>query len=174
MKWQEMLSVLASRGAPPPLTWTQGIRATSPSCSRSRSRRMRALVLGMRGPGQFDGPGQPDDVRHVLGPRPPAFLLVAADHHRPPRRAAADEEHAHPLRRVELVPGERQQIDVAELAGQVDRQLADRLRGVGVEDDRRIGFLGDSRELLDGEDHARLVVGVHDRHQGRVGVAGRG
>ena len=50
--------------------------------------------------------------------------------------------------------------------------LAHRLRGVGVEDDRRIGLLGQPGELLDGEDHAGLVVGVHDADQQRVGPQG--
>ncbi len=50
----------------------------------------------------------------------------------------------------------------------VQRDLADHLHGVGVEDDSAFGHhLGD---LLDGEDHAGLVVGVHDRDQGRVVV----
>ena len=101
-----------------------------------------------------------------------AFLLVPADHERPAGRAALDVQRADALGGVQLVAGEREQIDVLELAVQVDRHLADRLRGVGVEDDRRIGLLGEPRELLDGKDHARLVVGVHDRDQQRVGPQG--
>ena len=54
------------------------------------------------------------------------------------------------------------------LFDEVQRDLADDLHGVGVEDDAPAGdHLGD---LLDGEDHAGLVVGVHDRDQGGVVV----
>ena len=67
-----------------------------------------------------------------------------------------------PFRGMELVAGKRQHIHVLELAPQVDRHFADRLRRVGVKDDRGIGFLRQPRELLDRENHAGFVVGVHD------------
>ncbi len=135
---------------------------------------MRASTASWSVLGQLHRPGQPDDVRHVLGAGPASALLVAADHERPEGRAAAHEEDADALGGVQLVAGEGEQIDVGQGPPEVEGKLADRLRGVGVEDDRRVGLLGEARQLLDGEDHAGLVVGVHDgREQGvRAGAPG--
>ena len=115
--------------------------------------------------GQLHGLGHADDVRHVLGARTAAGFLVPADHKRPAGRTAFDVQGPDPLRRVQLVAGEREQVDVPVFAFQVDGQLADRLRGVGVKENGRIGLFGQTRKLFDGKDHARLVVGVHDRNQ---------
>ena len=56
-------------------------------------RHVLVVVLGR----QRDPPGEPDDVRHVLGPGAAAFFLVAADHQRPAGRAAAHEQRADAL-----------------------------------------------------------------------------
>ena len=55
------------------------------------------------------------------------------------RGPAADEQRADPLRAINLVPADRGEIDLP--PGQIDRDLADRLRQVGVE--QRPGLLGD-------------------------------
>ena len=44
----------------------------------------------------------------------------------------------------------------------VDRDLADGLGGVGVEE--RSVLAGDVGQLVDGLQHAGLVIGGHDRH----------
>jgi hypothetical protein len=122
--------------------------------------------------GQLEGAREADDEGHVLGPAAPAVLLVAAEQEGPARRAAADEERADALGRVQLVAGEGEQVDVPEVALQVDGELAHRLGGVGVDDDRGVGLLGDPRQLRDREDDPGLVVGVHHRDQQGVGPQG--
>ena len=62
---------------------------------------------------------------------------------------------------MHLVARKRQQIHVRQLADEIQRPLARRLRRVRVEHDARIGFLRDPRPLPHGPDHARLVVRVH-------------
>ena len=66
--------------------------------------------------------------------------------------------------------GDRQQVDAERR--DVERQLAGRLHGVGVE--QRAAGVGDGGELGDRLDGADLVVGVHHRDQrGAVGDGGR-
>jgi hypothetical protein len=77
------------------------------------------------------------------------------------RRAVAHIERAYALRRVQLVTGDREQVD----ARPVDRgfNLADGLRSIGVHEHAlRVGDPLDLRDRLDGAD---LVVGVHDANQ---------
>ena len=95
-----------------------------------------------------------------------ALVTAAADllgeqHARIP---AADVERAHALRAVHLVRAERQQIDLQVV--DVDRDLADRLHGVGVEQDPLL--LRDRADLGDRLQHADLVVGGHDRDEDRL------
>ena len=114
--------------------------------------------------------GQADDVGHVLGAGAAAFLLVPADQERPAGRAAADEQRADALRRVQLVAGEREQVDVPELAAPGRSAACPPICVASVW--KTIAgsvSLVEPRELLDGKDHAGLVVGVHDRDQQRVG-----
>ena len=77
------------------------------------------------------------------------------------------------LRRVQLVAGERQQVDVLQGVAQIDRELAHRLRGIGMKDDRRIGLFGQARQLGDGKDDSRFVVRVHHGDQQRIGRRAR-
>ena len=90
---------------------------------------------------------------------------MPADQQRTARRAPLDVQAADALGRVQLVAGEREQIHVPILLLQIQREFAYRLGGVGVEDNRRIGFLRDPGELGDGKNHARLIVRVHDADQ---------
>ena len=69
---------------------------------------------------------------------------------------------------VELVAGEAQHINVLGL--DVDGQVARRLNGVGVEQDAL--FPAHGADLLNGQDAADLVVGVHDGHE--TGVRAKG
>ena len=66
---------------------------------------------------------------------------------------------------MHLVARKRQQIHVRQLADEIQRQLARRLRRVRVEHDARIGFLRDPRPVAHRPDHARFVVRVHQRHE---------
>ena len=83
-----------------------------------------------------------------------------------PRFLAPDVERAGALRAVVLVAGERKQIDAHRV--DVDRHLASRLRGVGVEE--RPGGADDGADLGERLQDADLVVGGHHRHEhGLVG-----
>ena len=62
--------------------------------------------------------------------------------------------------------GKREEIDVLELAAEVERQFACRLHGVGVEE-RAVRF-GVAGELADGLDDARLIVGEHEADKAGV------
>ena len=136
-----------------------------PSSSRSRSARdARALRLPSFAGREPRGDAQAGDRRHVLGAGAAVALVLAAGEDRLHPRAALDPERARALRPVELVRRERQQID-AERA-HVDRNLADRLHGVGVH--QRAALVRDRRELRDRLNRADLVVRVHDRDERRV------
>ena len=156
--------MLGSRGAPLAVDLHAGDPLfDAPASSRSRRPRTRVSSSSMVLGGQLQGLGQPDDVRHVLRARAAAFFLMPADHERPAGRAAPDVEHADALRGVQLVAREREQIDVLELALQVDGDLAHRSasRRCGRRSTGSVSFV--SRESCSmGKIDARLVVGVHD------------
>jgi hypothetical protein len=80
----------------------------------------------------------------------------------------ADVESADALRRVELVPGDREQVDAQVL--DVGRDLADGLCGVGVEEDASLAR--DLADLADGLDRAHLVVRVHHGDEQGLGRDG--
>ena len=106
--------------------------------------------------------------RQRAGPQP-ALLPAAADdgvqaHARPPPHEA----RAHPLRPVDLVARDAHQVDVPRI--HVDGDLADGLRGVGVEEGLfRAAQRADLGHRLD---HADFVVDCHYAYQGRVGADG--
>jgi hypothetical protein len=64
---------------------------------------------------------------------------------------------------------ERQQIDAER--GHVDRHRTDRLHGVGVEE--HAVLVGETRQLGDGLERTRDVVGGHDAGETRIGTEGR-
>ncbi len=84
------------------------------------------------------------------------------------RVAAADVQRADALGAVDLVAGEREQVDVVRL--HVDGDLADGLHGVGVEDDALL--VAELADLGDGLDDADLVVRVHDADEDGLVVHG--
>jgi hypothetical protein len=90
--------------------------------------------------------------------------VLTSGHQRRQPEPAANPERAHAFRSVELVRGEREQIDAERL--DVDWDLSGRLDGVGVE--HRAPSLDERGDLADGLHGAYLVVGVHDRDEGRV------
>ena len=98
--------------------------------------------------------------------------MGAPVHHGGEADVAADEEDSNAFGGVHLVPGEGEEVDVFEGAfgGEVERELAGDLDGVGVEEGS--GFVGDGGQFLDGLDDAGLVVGVHDGDEFGVGPEG--
>ena len=86
---------------------------------------------------------------------------------------AAHEEDADALRGVHFVAGEGEEVDVAEVGGEVEGDFGGGLGGVGVEEDGGVGGLDDSGEVGDGEHDAGFVVGVHDGdEEGFAGAQG--
>ena len=78
-----------------------------------------------------------------------------------PRVAAANVERANALGAVNLVRGDREQVDIVFL--HVDGNLADGLHSVGREKDAVL--FGDFADFLNGIDDANFVIGVHDGNQ---------
>ncbi len=115
-------------------------------------------------PGDLGGDAESDQRRHVLGARAAIALLAAAGHEGQHAHAALDPQRARAFRTVELVRGDRQQID-AERAD-IDRQLAGGLHRIGMK--QRAALVRHRGELGDWLHGADLVVGVHDRHERRV------
>jgi hypothetical protein len=114
-------------------------------------------------PGELAGNAEADDRGRVLGAGAATALLMAAAQQRAEAGIAAHIEHPDAFRRVQLVTGQREHVDLRAL--QVDGDLADGLHGVGVEQDALlVRHLG---HLLDRKEGARFVVGPHrrnDRH----------
>ena len=95
------------------------------------------------------------------------FVAAAVEHRREFNlpRLVPDVQAAASLGSVHFVSAHRQQIDVICL--HVDRYLADRLRGVGVEEDTALmADFADGANILQ---RADFIVGPHDRDENRVG-----
>ena len=92
---------------------------TRPARPRASSRARRAATP------------RPDKGRNVFRARAPVPLVLAAGHVRRQARAALDPQCAGTLRTIELVGGKREEIDAQR--PNIDRNLRDRLHGVGVE-----------------------------------------
>ena len=86
-------------------------------------------------------------------------------------RALPDVERTNALGGVHLVAREAEEVDLGQLAGEVEGKLSGGLGGVGVEEDGGIGGLHDAGEVGDGKDDAGLVVGVHDADKERLAGA---
>ena len=82
------------------------------------------------------------------------------------RGAAPQIQHADPLGGMQFVTGKREHVDVG--VCHVDRDLADRLDGIGMK--QRPLILCNGRRLLDRKDHPGLVVGVHQRDDGGIRI----
>ena len=103
-------------------------------------------------------------------PRTHAALVAAAVDLRGnlhARVAPANIQRANTLGAVDLVRGDRQHVDV--VGHDVDRNLADSLHGVGVEEDALL--VADLADLANGLQDADFVVGGHDGDQD--GLVGR-
>src|SRR3990170_4207803 len=115
--------------------------------------------------GKVAGGAQRRDEERALCAGSPSGLMARAVDKRLEADAAADVQGAHALRRVELVARDRQEVD-AELVDP-GHDLADRLCGVGVEQDA--AFAGDRAHSLDRLDRPDLVVRVDDANEDRPG-----
>ena len=139
------------------------------SCSfrRSRSCRSRSALGRHLLPAQLRGLAEADDARDVQRAGAHAALVAAAVDDRRQQHAripAPHVERADALRPVHLVRAERRQVDLQLV--DVERNLADRLHRVGVEQDALL--LRDRADLGDRLDDADLVVGGHDRDEDRL------
>ena len=159
-----MLVVLGTRAERSPLTAAPGTRSRMPCSSRSRSAAIRGAASAAWAPGVLGGGAHPGQRRDVLGARAAVALLAAAGDERLQADAAADPQRAGALGPAELVGRNRQQVD-AERAD-AHRQLARGLHGVGVE--QRPVAAGDGGQVGHRLDRAYLVIGVHDRYEGRA------
>ena len=159
-----MLVVLGTRAAGSPLTAVPGTAASTPCSSRSRSAAMRGAAAAASARRVVGGRAHAGDGRHVLGAGAAVALLAPAGHERHQPHAAADPQRADALGPAELVRRDRQQVDAER--GDVDRNLAGGLHGVGVE--QRAAGAGQRGQRGHRLQRADLVVGVHDRYEGRA------
>ncbi len=112
-----------------------------------------------------------DDARNIERSGAHAALVPAAvnlRHQLHPRILAAHIQRARAFRSIQLVPGDGRDVDVHLV--DVDWNLADRLHGVGVEDDA--AFAAEFANFRDRLQYADFVVGRHDRDQNRLVVHG--
>ena len=126
--------------------------------------------------GELGGAAEGYDARDVLGAGAALSFVGASVEEWGELDAFADEEDAGALRRVHLVAGEREQVDVLELTGEVDGELGGGLYGVGVDENLGgVAFgvgLGEAGDLAYGLDCAGLVVGEHDGDEFGVRLEG--
>ncbi len=149
---------------------TDGDTARSASQMRSRSvARVRDVAVHLRHR-DFQRLGEADDAGHVeRAAAEAAFVAAAVDDGRD-LAILAHVERAGAFRAVHLVRGQRGHVDVERL--RVERELADRLRGVGVERHAaRAAERADRGDVLHGAD---FVVAVHDADEDGVGGEGGG
>ena len=107
---------------------------------------------------EFEGGLHADGQGDRFGAGSQRGLLESAVQSRRELHAVAQEEHADPQRAVELVGGGGEGVDAE--CGEVDRQLADDLGGVGVEE--HAVAAADRRGVGDWLQDARFVAGEHD------------
>ena len=118
---------------------------------------------------QLERDAERHDAGHVLGAGPALPFLAAAVNQGDQGRVAPDIEHAHALGRIDLVAGQREQVDPEPVDVQVEKARG--LNGVRVDRDTpRAARARDLGHRLDGAD---LVIGEHDADEARVGPEGR-
>ena len=104
---------------------------------------------------------------HALGAGAAARLLPAAVEQLGQLGTRSDVKRADALGRAELVPYYREEVDAERV--DVHIQLANRLRGVGVDEEGRARDAAHrGGDLRQGLHRAHLVVRVHHRHQHRL------
>src|SRR6266851_2047920 len=118
-------------------------------------------ILGQRLPGKLRSSAHADNASYVFRARAKSSLVVPAVEKLLQARATADVQRSDPLRRIKLVPGERQQIHAQRV--DVDRELPCGLHRVGMK--VHVGVSGDAADFLKWLHRAQLVVGVHHGNQ---------
>jgi len=117
---------------------------------------------------EFRGFAEANDAGDIFGAGAEATLVVAAVEKLAEARAALDEERADAFGSVELVAGEREQI---ELQGfDIEGNFCGGLHGVRME--VYIGFGGDTANFSERLDGAEFVVGVHHGDENGFGAKG--
>ena len=116
---------------------------------------------------KLNGRGHARRQKHGLGARAQAALLVSAKRGGEHVDAAPHVQDADAARAADLVGAGGEQL--AAQVVHVDRQLAERLRGVGVQQRLGCQLVADARNFRDGENPARLVLHAHhsDERGGR-------
>ena len=114
---------------------------------------------------QFGCPAKGHNIGHALGAATATALLVAADNIGLKLGPALDIQHSDAFGGMKLVGAERQEIH-PQLAN-IHLEFAGHLNGVGVAEYSLAAAQGG--DFLDGEEHAGLVVGHHDRNDGCIG-----
>src|SRR5918993_132456 len=107
----------------------------------------------------LQGQTEPDDAWHVLRSPAPTLLLATASLLKVERRSPAYVKQSHALRSIELVSGQREQIDAESIDVQCQHSRC--LHGVGMQGNAAVP--GNRGNLLGGLDSTRLIVRVHDR-----------
>ena len=153
------------RGTAPPFTRASGNALEQALLQAVAQRRQARAFFGQMRAGQFRGLAEAGDAGNVFRAGAAVALAVPAVHQRSQAHALAHVQRADALGPANLVRGKREQLH-AELVD-VDRHLAGRLHGVGVE--RDAGFGSDAADLFDGLQRAQLVVGVHDGDEHGLG-----
>ena len=119
--------------------------------------------------GLLQGGGHGADPGDILRAGPPAALLRPAFNQRGEAYAALCIQEAHTFGTVKLVGGGGEEVNV--VFDDTDRNMADGLNGIGVEQD--ILFPADFSDLPDRLDGADFIVGIHDGHKAGI-LADRG
>ena len=122
------------------------------------------------GAGEGSGGAEAYDAGDVFGAGSALTLVGTAVEEGSEVGAGANEQGAGASGGVHFVAGEGEEVDVLELAGEVEGELAGGLDGVGVEEGA-VGF-GEAGELADGLDDAGFVVREHDADEAGVGLQG--
>ena len=169
---KERLRLPGSRCSGSPLTRSPGMRRIRIRLQPVASRRSRSASSAISARGDRRGAAEPDAERRRQGARAQAALLPAAVDQRqqPHPRPAPDIERADALRPVDLVAGDRQQVDLHRL--DIERDLAEGLRRIGVE--QHAAGAAQRADLGERLDDADLVMRRHDRDQQRALVERRG
>src|SRR5882757_6047727 len=139
--------------------------------ARTQPVTQRAHLLGLLGHfllGQFAGLAEADDSGDIQRAGTHTALVAAAIDAGGKLNAgvaATNVESTDALRSVDLVAGNREQVDVVLL--DVDWNFANSLHTIDSENDAV--FLGDLADFRHRIDDANLIVGIHDGDQNRFG-----
>ena len=107
---------------------------------------------------------QSNDAGDILGARPSSGFLPATRDKRDELGATINVKHPDAFRAVELVSAQAKKVNLR--SAKLEWDLADRLHSIRVKE--TAFFPNEICDLVDGKDHAGLVVCPHDRYHGSV------